>query len=118
MRRLFITYLLAFVAIIASAQVKVESEISSVEMLVGQQVQLTVSATAGEDAVVEFPQEATLPEGIEYLGTINLPDEAVADGMVAARRRGCDECHRVAAVALERQGGHHLQYYLHRRRHE
>lgn len=86
MRRLFITYLLAFVAIITSAQVKVESEISSVEMLVGQQVQLTVSATASEDAVVEFPQEATLPEGIEYLGTINLPDEAAADGMVKRQR--------------------------------
>ena len=86
MRRLFITYLLATAAIITSAQVKVESEISSVEMLVGQQVQLTVSATAAEDAVVEFPQSATLPEGIEYLGTINLPDESVADGMVKRQR--------------------------------
>ena len=88
MRRLFITYLLAFVAIITTAQVKVESDISSVEMLVGQQVQLTVSATAGENAVVEFPQEATLPEGIEYLGTINLPDEAAADGMVKRQSSG------------------------------
>ena len=86
MRRLFITYLLATAAIITSAQVKVESEISSVEMLVGQQVQLTVSATAAEDAVVEFPQSATLPEGIEYLGTINLPDESAADGMVKRQR--------------------------------
>ena len=86
MRRLFITYLLAFVAIVTTAQVKVESDISSVEMLVGQQVQLTVSATAGKDAVVEFPQQATLPQGIEYLGTIELPDESDDEGMVKRQR--------------------------------
>ena len=86
MKRLFITYLLACIAVITSAQVKVESSISSVEMLVGQQVQLTVTATAGENAAVEFPQEATFPQGVEFLGAIDMPDVPADEGQVTRQR--------------------------------
>ena len=86
MKRLFITYLLACGALISSAQVKVESSISSIEMLVGQQVQLTVSATADENAVVEFPQTAIFPQGIEFLGAIDMPNLSLDDGQVTRQR--------------------------------
>jgi len=86
MKRLFITYLLACIAVITSAQVKVESSISSVEMLVGQQVQLTVTATAGENAAVEFPQVATFPQGVEFLGAIDMPDVPAEEGQVTRQR--------------------------------
>ena len=68
------------------AQVKVESSISAVEMLVGQQVQLTVTATAGKDAQVEFPKEAMLPAGIEFLGAIELPEEKADGGQIRYQR--------------------------------
>lgn len=69
-----------------SAQVKVESSISAVEMLVGQQVQLTVTATANKDANVEFPKEAMLPQGIEFLGAIELPTETAEGGQMRYQR--------------------------------
>ena len=66
----------------AVAQVKVESSLSAVEMLVGQQVQVTVTATTGENAVVEFPKETMLPAGIEFLGAVEMPTEKVDGGQV------------------------------------
>lgn len=68
------------------AQVKVESEISAVEMLVGEQVQVTVSATADEKASVEFPQQAQLPAGVEFLGAIDMPDQKADNGRVRHQR--------------------------------
>ena len=86
MKRRIITYLLSFVVTTIAAQVKVESSISAVEMLVGQQVQLTVSATADENATVEFPKEAYFPQGVEFLGAIDIPDEVVEGGQVKHQR--------------------------------
>ena len=86
MKRRIITYLLSFVVTTIAAQVKVESSISAVEMLVGQQVQLTVSATADENATVEFPKEAYFPQGVEFLGAIDIPDEGVEGGQVKHQR--------------------------------
>ena len=64
------------------AQVKVESSLSALEMLIGQQVQVTVSVTADKDAQVEFPREALLPTGVECLGYVPMPDEEAANGQV------------------------------------
>ena len=69
-----------------SAQVKVESEISAMEMLVGQQVQVTVTATADKDAAVEFPKETMLPEGIEFMGAIDMPTEKAENGQMRYQR--------------------------------
>ena len=68
------------------AQVKVESTISAMEMLVGQQVMLTVSATADEGATVTFPQEALLPAGIEFMGAVEMPEEKAGNGQVLYQR--------------------------------
>ena len=70
----------------AGAQVKVESEISAMEMLVGQQVMVTVSATAGEGATVTFPQETMLPAGIEFIGAVEMPEEKAGAGQMLHRR--------------------------------
>ena len=86
MKRNIISFILVFMALGSLAQVKVESSLSSVEMLVGQQVELTVSATTDENANVVFPKEAMLPEGIEVLGFEEVPDEKVDGGMVRHRR--------------------------------
>jgi hypothetical protein len=86
MKRRIITYLLSFVVTAIAAQVKVESSISAVEMLVGQQVQLTVSATTDENDTVEFPKEAYFPQGVEFLGAIEIPDEVVEGGQVKHQR--------------------------------
>lgn len=86
MKRHFITLLLIGCTFMAMAQVKVESEISAVEMLVGQQVKLTVSVTAPADASVEFPQEALLPIGVEFMGKIDVPDVDVDNGATRHQR--------------------------------
>ena len=79
-----ITYHLSLIT--ALAQVKVESTISAMEMLVGQQGMLTVSATADEGATVTFPQEALLPAGIEFMGAVEMPEEKAGNGQVLYQR--------------------------------
>lgn len=86
MKRNIISFLLVFMALDAAAQVKVESKLSSVEMLVGQQVALTVSATTSESDNVTFPDGTMLPEGIELLECVVIPDEKVDGGKVCHRR--------------------------------
>ena len=81
-----IAIVLTFCALSLSAQVKVESTISAMEMLVGQQVMLTVSATADEGATVTFPQEALLPAGVEFMGAVEMPEEKTANGQVLYQR--------------------------------
>ena len=68
------------------AQVKVESRISSMEMLIGQQVKVDVSVTCKPSAQVVFPQTADIPQGIEFLGAIDNPDEKAADGLLLRSR--------------------------------
>ena len=87
MKKVLIIFLISYLSALPSlAQVKVESSLSSVEMLVGQQVELSVSATTDKDANVVFPQEALLPHGIEVLGFVEVPDEQVDGGQVRHRR--------------------------------
>jgi len=86
MKRITNVILLFLFAVVASGQVKVQSSLSAVEILIGQQVQLTVTATAGKDAEVEFPKEAQMPAGIEFLGAIEMPTEKADDGMLRYQR--------------------------------
>ena len=86
MKRITNVILLFLSAVVASGQVKVQSSLSAVEILIGQQVQLTVTATAGKDAEVEFPKEAQMPAGIEFLGAIEMPTEKADDGMLRYQR--------------------------------
>lgn len=86
MKKYFVIIPLLLCMIQASAQVKVESSLSALEMLIGQQVQLTVTATTDKDAVVEFPEETLLPLGIEFMGAIKMPDEEADNGQVRHQR--------------------------------
>ncbi|MBR1449068.1 MAG: hypothetical protein IJ588_10055 [Prevotella sp.] len=86
MKKFLIIISLAVCSLQASAQVKVESWLSAVEMLVGQQVQITVAATADKDANVEFPREALFPAGVEFMGAVELPDESADNGQVRHQR--------------------------------
>ena len=87
MKKVIITLALFVLTLAADAQqVKVESSLSSMEMLVGEQVEMSVKVTAGKDATVEFPQEALLPTNIEVLGFVDSPDQEV-DGDQVCRQR-------------------------------
>ncbi len=86
MKKCLIVICLLICALQSTAHVKVESYLSSVEMLVGQQVQITVTATADRDASVEFPKEAAFPVGVEFMGAIEMPDETADNGQVRHQR--------------------------------
>jgi len=86
MKKYFIVIILIACTLQSLAQVKVESSLSAVEMLVGQQVQITVAATADKDANVVFPQEATFPMGVEFMGAIEMPDEETDNGQLRRQR--------------------------------
>ena len=64
---------------------RVESKISSMEMLVGEQVAITVTAHAKDTARVEFPRSLLIPNGIEVLEAIEEPPVDEGNGMVARR---------------------------------
>ena len=63
----------------------VESRISSMEMLVGEQVSITVTAHAQDTARVEFPTSLLMPAGIEVLEAIEEPVVSEGNGMVTHR---------------------------------
>lgn len=81
MKRWFMTALCAVTyTLTLFSQAVVESHISSMEMLVGEQVVLDVSVTANANSVVEFPKTAQMPVGVEVLEAIRYPDEPLTDG--------------------------------------
>ena len=51
------------------------------EMLVGEQVAVTVTVTAPDTSRVQFPTEALMPKGIEVLNAAQSPVEEIGDGM-------------------------------------
>ncbi len=78
MKQVFI-FIFALSALTLSAQnVSVEASIDSIEILVGQQVHVTLKATVQESAKVEFPQfkpsEYVTP-GVEVLSRQEQPDQ-------------------------------------------
>ena len=70
----------------ASAQVSVEAVIDSIQIFVGQQAHVTLTATAKENAKVEFPQfkpmEYITP-GVEVLDRQELEQQAQDNGFVS-----------------------------------
>ena len=85
MTRLYI-FLFCLFSLSASQAQTVESRISSMEMLIGQQVTIDLTVKAAEGAQVEFPQQAQFPDGIEFLGAVEHPDEKVSGGEVCYSR--------------------------------
>ena len=71
-----------------SAQVSVEAEIDSIQIFVGQQAHVTLSATAKENAKVEFPQfkpTQYVTPGVEVLDYKELEKKEQDNGFVTRR---------------------------------
>ena len=86
MRRLSLCIILIASALSASSQVSVEAVIDSIQIFVGQQVHVTLTATAKENAKVEFPQfkpmEYITP-GVEVLDRQELEQQPQDNGFVS-----------------------------------
>ncbi len=86
MRRFVFLIVLIASVIRASAQVSVESRIDSIEMFVGQQVHVTLTANAQENAKIEFPQfkpTQYITPGVEVLASKELDKRDLDNGFVA-----------------------------------
>ncbi len=69
-----------------SAQVTVEAVIDSIQILVGQQAHVTLTATAKEDSKVEFPQfkpTQYITPGVEVLDSQEQPQQKQDNGFVS-----------------------------------
>jgi len=88
MRRLSLFIILAMSVLAMSAQVSVEAEIDSIQIFVGQQAHVTLSATAKENAKVEFPQfkpTQYVTPGVEVLDCKELEKKEQDNGFVTRR---------------------------------
>ena len=88
MRRLSLFIILAISVLAMSAQVSVEAEIDSIQIFVGQQAHVTLSATAKENAKVEFPQfkpTQYVTPGVEVLDCKELEKKEQDNGFVTRR---------------------------------
>ena len=83
---LIISIILTASVLAASAQVSVEAVIDSIQIFVGQQAHVTLTATAKENAKVEFPQfkpmEYITP-GVEVLDRRELEQQPQDNGFVS-----------------------------------
>lgn len=85
MKKLLILIILTMSALMTSAQVSVEAKIDSIEMFVGQQVHVTLSAVAKENSKVEFPQfkpTQYITPGVEVLASKELDNQPRDNGFV------------------------------------
>ena len=71
---------LAVMAVMAQKP-KVQARIGAMEILIGEHVPVTVSVEAKQGANIHFPDVATLPADIEFLGKIDNDTEKLANGM-------------------------------------
>lgn len=85
MKRTFLFLLLAAAVLTAKSQVTVEAAIDSIEILIGEQAHVTVTATMKEGAKAEFPvfkpTEQMIP-GVEVLKSTELGVKGRDDGFV------------------------------------
>ena len=85
MKRFAFLIALIISALQISAQVQVEASIDSIQIFVGEQVHVTLSATAKEHSKVEFPQfkpTEYITPGIEVLGAEELETKQQDNGFV------------------------------------
>lgn len=86
MKKLFFSVLLTIAAICANAQVAVEASIDSIDMLIGEQVHVTVKATAPTQSTVVFPTikpRQMLTPGVEVVSVSPVATEKVDDATTA-----------------------------------
>ena len=86
MKRLLFLIVLVASVLSVSAQVSVEARIDSIEMFVGQQVHVTLTANAQENAKIEFPQfkpTQYITPGVEVLASREQEKQELDNGFVA-----------------------------------
>lgn len=86
MRRLLLYILFIISALRLSAQVSVEAEIDSIQILVGEQAHVTLTATAKENSKVEFPQfkpTEYITPGVEVLTSQEKEQKEQDNGFVS-----------------------------------
>ncbi len=86
MKRFVFLIVLVVSAFRLSAQVSVEAQIDSIEIFVGQQVHLTLTAHAKENAKVEFPvfqPSQYITPGVEVLNSEQRPDVSQDNGFMS-----------------------------------
>ena len=86
MKRFIFLIVLVVSAFRLSAQVSVEAQIDSIEIFVGQQVHLTLTAHAKENAKVEFPvfqPTQYITPGVEVLNSEQRPDVSQDNGFMS-----------------------------------
>lgn len=86
MRRLSFCIILTASVLSAPAQVSVEAVIDSIQIFVGQQAHVTLTATAKENAKVEFPQFKSteyITPGVEVLDRKELEQQPQDNGFVS-----------------------------------
>lgn len=85
MKKTLLLIILSVGTLVASAQVTVEAAIDSIEMLIGEQVHVTVTATMKEGSKVEFPvfkpMQQLIP-GVEVLKSTELGTKGKDGGFV------------------------------------
>ena len=86
MKRICILIRLVVSVLRITAQESVEASIDSIQMFVGQQVHVTLTAHAKENAKVEFPAfkpTQYITPGVEVLASQELAQQAEDNGFVA-----------------------------------
>ena len=85
MKRILFLIILVTSALGLHAQVSVEAMIDSIQILVGQQAHVTLTAVAKENSKVEFPQfkpTQMITPGVEVLGSQELESQQEDNGFV------------------------------------
>ncbi len=85
MKKTLLLIILSVSTLVASAQVTVEAAIDSIEMLIGEQVHVTVTATMKEDSKAEFPvfkPTQQLIPGVEVLKSTEMGTRGKDGGFV------------------------------------
>ena len=89
MKKVLSIIFLMVAALPLAAQVAVEARIDSLEMLIGEQVHVTLSVTAGEEAKVVFPEygpQQMLTPGVEVLASSDTDKKAAGDSRATYSR--------------------------------
>ncbi len=90
MRRVFVIISFAFCALMMSAQVFVESKIDSIQILIGEQTDLTLSVTAKNGAKVKMPSykpQQQLTPGVEVVEMLSADTVKQDNGLVRISRK-------------------------------
>ena len=89
MKRIFIFIILTVCTLASMAQVSVEAKIDSLEMVIGQQTDVTVTVTAKEGDQVEFPNFKPLQQiipGVEIVESGPMTTSGKSDGSCLVQR--------------------------------